>query len=299
MARGRRLSDEDRARRRAEDRDRLEQAARQLLDSDGWQRWIKVRSRNGLARYSVGNQLLIAMQAEHASFIAGFHAWRELGRTVVKGARGIRILAPMPIRDREPTGEQAAGEKLRTLFKSVAVFDVSQTQPLDGQEPVPLEAPREPITGDSHAHLLAPLTAFAAELGYEVDTRELDGSVGGWCDAGQKLIVVAAGRPANARVRVVVHELAHALGIVYTELGRERAEVMVDCVTYIVCGQLGLDTAGESIPYVAGWGEDGALDAIQAYAQTIDEVARRIHDAVARAGDTDTDTDESAERTAA
>jgi len=51
-------------------------------------------------------------------------------------------------------------------------------------------------------------------------------------------------------------------------------------VTYIVCGQLGLDTSGETIPYVAGWGEDGALDAIHADAQTIDEVARRIESAL-------------------
>jgi hypothetical protein len=284
MAKGRRLSDEERARRRAEDRERLEQAARALLSSDGWRDWVRVRSRNGLARYSVGNQLLIAMQAPGASFVAGFHAWHELGRTVRKGERGIRILAPVPIKDRDtaekPTSETSDEARVRTLFKSVAVFDVDQTQPLDGQEPVPLEAPREPITGDSHALLLEPLTELAAELDYRVDIRELPGPGGGWCDAGQKLIVVDAGLPANARVRVLVHELAHALGIGYEGLGRERAEVMVDCVTYIVCGQLGLDTAGESIPYVAGWGEDGALDAIQAYAQQIDDVARRIHDSV-------------------
>jgi hypothetical protein len=47
-------------------------------------------------------------------------------------------------------------------------------------------------------------------------------------------------------------------------------------VTYIVCSQVGLDTGGESIPYVAGWGAGGELDAIQQDAQTIDEVARRI-----------------------
>jgi hypothetical protein len=287
MAKGRRLSDEERARRRAEDRDRLEQAARALLSSDGWRDWVRVRSRNGLARYSFGNQLLIAMQAPGASFVAGFHAWHELGRTVRKGERGIRILAPMPIKDRDtadkPAGDKADEERVRTLFKSVAVFDVDQTQPLEGQEPVPLEPPREPITGDSHAPLLEPLTELAAELGYRVDMRELPGPGGGWCDAARKLIVVDAGLPANGRVRVLVHELAHALGIGYEGLGRERAEVMVDCVTYIVCGQLGLDTAGESIPYVAGWGEDGALDAIQAYAQQIDDVARRIHDSVGAA----------------
>jgi len=46
--------------------------------------------------------------------------------------------------------------------------------------------------------------------------------------------------------------------------------VLVDSVTYIVCGSAGLDVSGESIPYIAGWGEDGALDAIRQYAETAD-----------------------------
>ena len=45
-------------------------------------------------------------------------------------------------------------------------------------------------------------------------------------------------------------------------------------------GSVGLDVGGESIPYIAGWGEDGALDAIREYAQTIDTIARRIEDAL-------------------
>jgi hypothetical protein len=56
--------------------------------------------------------------------------------------------------------------------------------------------------------------------------------------------------------------------------------VLVDCVTYCVLGSVGLDVGGESIPYIAGWGEDGALDAIHEYAQTIDTIARRIEDAL-------------------
>lgn len=51
-------------------------------------------------------------------------------------------------------------------------------------------------------------------------------------------------------------------------------------VTYCVLGSVGLDVGGESVPYVAGWGEDGALDAIRQYAQTIDTIARRIEDAL-------------------
>jgi len=77
-----------------------------------------------------------------------------------------------------------------------------------------------------------------------------------------------------------VHELAHALGIGYEQYGREQAEVLVDSVTYIVCSSVGLEVGGESIPYIAGWGEDGALDAIREYAETIDAIARRVEDAL-------------------
>jgi hypothetical protein len=55
--------------------------------------------------------------------------------------------------------------------------------------------------------------------------------------------------------------------------------VLVDCITYVVWSSAGLDVGGESM-YVAGWGEDGAVDAIREYAETIDAIARRIEDAL-------------------
>jgi hypothetical protein len=60
-------------------------------------------------------------------------------------------------------------------------------------------------------------------------------------------------------------------------------------VTYCVLGSVGLDVAGESIPYIAGWGEHGALDAIREYAQTIDTIARRIEEALALGPEATTD----------
>jgi hypothetical protein len=44
-------------------------------------------------------------------------------------------------------------------------------------------------------------------------------------------------------------------GVSYSEYGRENAEVLVETATVIVCGSLGLDTSGESIPYIASWAE--------------------------------------------
>ena len=196
-----------------------------------------------------------------------------------KGEKAIRILAPVAVKQRDDH-ETDSGEK-KLFFRAVAVFDVSMTDPLPGKAPVPLAPPAEPIEGDSHSDLIAPLIALAAELGYHVEIRELtDPGPRGWCDPNRHEIVVAAG-PANRQVRTLVHEIAHALDVSYEHYGRERAEVLVDCVTYIVCSSVGLDVGGESIPYVAGWGEHGALDAICEYAQTIDALARRIEDALA------------------
>jgi hypothetical protein len=77
-----------------------------------------------------------------------------------------------------------------------------------------------------------------------------------------------------------VHEVAHALGVGYAEYGRARSEVIVDTVTYLACASAGLDVSGESIPYVAGWGENGALEAVNEFARTIDHLARQIEDAL-------------------
>jgi len=87
----------------------------------------------------------------------------------------------------------------------------------------------------------------------------------------QRAVGERAGEGARARART-------PLGIGYGEHGRHRAEVLVDTVTYIVCSSIGLDTAGSSIVYIAGWGEHRQLDAIEDYAETIDTIARRIEE---------------------
>jgi len=271
-----RLTDAEREQRRTADRERLHQAAQQLLTSDGWRRWVHVRARGGLARLSLNNQLLVALSCPDATFVAGFKAWLALGYCVRKGETAIRIIAPMPIKGRDDDRQSDAEAQTRLLFKAVSVFDRSQVAPLDGVEQTPLEPPCEPLTGESHAHLLAPLQAFTESLGFTVMFESIPGSTGGWCDQKARRIVVDADQPANARLRILIHETIHALGVGYAEYGRERAEVIVDTATYVVAARVGLDVGGESVPYVAGWGETGALDAVRAFASTIDELARRV-----------------------
>jgi len=273
IQRKRRFSDAERAeyreQKRSEQREQVERAVRELLTSDGWRRWAGTRAT--FHRYSFGNCLLIAQQAPSATQVAGFKSWQSLGRQVRKGERAIRIMAPMSVkRENVETGEV---ERV-PFFRAVPVFDVAQT---DG-EPLP-SAPCEPITGDSHERYLAPLTAHAGSLGYTVASEDLE-HAGGYCDPKrQRIVISGALESANARVHVLVHELAHAHGVTYKDYSRGEAEVIVETAAVIVCGSLGLDTSGESIPYIAGWGEDGDLDAIRQHAETVDQIARAIEQA--------------------
>ena len=199
MRKSRRYTEQERAEARARQREQVERSVRELLTSDGWRRWAETRST--FHRYSMGNCMLIAMQAPEATQVAGFRKWQELGRQVRKGERSIKILAPMSVKERDEAGEET-GERV-TFFRSVPVFDIAQT---DG-EPLP-EAPREPITGDSHARYLEPLKELARSMGLAVYEYEPTSAAPGFYDEKGRRIVISdraraerQGSHAGARAR--------------------------------------------------------------------------------------------------
>ncbi len=281
------LSDQEREQRRAADRERVKQAAQELLCSEGWARWV--RARQLFHRYSASNCMVLALAFHHRGIepepVAGFSTWLKLGRCVRRGEVSIKILAPVTVKHRnQPDSTSPAGgdeqQQTRVFFKTASVFSASQTDPLPGAEQLPLAPPREPLSGDSHEHLIAPLTRFAGTLGYTVSIQQVPGAKGGWCDAQAQRIVVDAGQSANGQVRTLVHETVHALGVDYQKYTRAQAEIIVDTTTLIVLSGVGLDTSGETIPYIAGWGEDGALEAVTEFATLIDSLARKVENAI-------------------
>lgn len=261
-----RLSPAERQLRREQDRERITQAVRELKTSDGWRAWLTARAR--FHRYSAQNCMLIAMQRPDATRVAPLKTWNELGRRVNRGERAIAIniyKGTYTVEREDGTEDYLPRFQLRACL-----FDEAQT---DG-EPLP-EPPCEPITGSSQERLITPLCLYAGDLGYDVRFQMVPGRARGYCDYSQQLIVIDDELAPNAQVRTLVHELAHALGIGCQEHGRHRAEVLVESVTFIVCGAIGLDTSGESIPYVAGWDDDN-LDSLEAFAQLVDDTARKL-----------------------
>jgi antirestriction protein ArdC len=281
MGRPKRKSTEaEREGRRRRDRERLAEATRALLSSEGWTAWLCARAT--LHGYSLRNTLLIAQEARRRGFtpthVAGFKAWLKLGRCVRRGERGIAILGPVRVKERDGDDEETG--ECRVFFRTAYVFDVSQTQPLPGVEPAPLEPPRAPVEGDSHAALLLPLEQLALDLGYTVCYRELE-RMDGLCDYRARRISVADRLAPNGRVAVLVHELAHALVGRESGLAKQLEELAVEAVAYVVCAAAGLDTACDSVPYIAGWAGADAPQQVEKAAELIDGLARRIEQAIA------------------
>lgn len=253
---------------REQSRELIEAAARELLTSDGWKRFAEVRG--SFHRYSFGNCCLIAAQCPEATRIAGFRKWIELDRQVRKGERSIKIMAPMTYKGKDDNGD----DETRVYFRAVPVFDIAQT---DG-EPLPT-IPSEPLTGDSHAHLIPVLEAFAVSIGWTVETGDTGDADGYAAPTEQRIRIGAHLTEPNRQVRTLVHEIIHALGIGYKEHGREVAEVLTETAAFVACRSLGLDTGGMAIPYVASWGESDDLEAIRTYAGLVDDMARKVETA--------------------
>jgi antirestriction protein ArdC len=259
--------------RREQARQAIKQAAGEHLSEDGFRRWIEIRSR--FHRYSMGNTLLIAAQCPDASQVAGYKSWQKLGRQVRKGEKAIRILAPIVVKKRD----EESGEERRAVvgFRGTCVFDVKQT---DGDD-LPAPPACAHAEGDDLAGYLPALEAHARSLGFAVEYKSTGSAALGYCDSEARRIVVSDELSANATFSVLVHELAHAHGLGYRDHGRAECETIVEATTAIVLGSLGFDPSGFSIPYIATWARDEeGLEALERFASTIDETARKLEDAI-------------------
>lgn len=207
-------------------------------------------------RYSLGNVLLIGMQCPQATHVAGFRAWQRMGRRVRKGERGIRIMAPI-IR-RTTTAEE---ERERVVaFKSVSVFDVSQT---DGK-PLP-ELGR--VAGDP-GEFVDRLRALVADHGISLEHADLSNGVDGWSAGGR--IGIRTGLSPAEEFSVLVHEFAHEV-LHRDDREPERRtvrETEAEAVAFVVCEAIGLETNQAAADYIRLYDGDrdtllSSLDRIQ------------------------------------
>jgi hypothetical protein len=215
-------------------------------------------------RYSFHNVCLIARQRPDATRVAGFHAWRKLGRFVRKGEKGIAILAP--IVGRKDADAADGDSKTVVGFRAAYVFDVAQT---DGAPlPEPTEAGGDP--GAATDRLKATIAARGIAVDY---VQELDGALG--TSSGGRIKVLAGLQPAS-EFMVLAHEFAHEL-LHHGEDrpgSRDTRELEAEAVAFVVGHALGLDVTDAARDYIHLYRGDAAtlaesLGRIQATAATV------------------------------
>ena len=276
--------------------DRLEQGIKELFDSDRYKEYLRVMSK--FHNYSFNNTLLIAMQKPDASLVAGFQSWKNnFKRNVVKGEKGIKILAPSPFKIRQEMekidpatqkpvigadGKPVKEEKEITIpaFKVVSVFDVSQTE---GKELPDIAV--DMLTGDVERFkdVFAALEKTSpVPIGFE----KIAGNSHGYYHLEEKRIAIDEGMSELQTIKTAIHEIAHAkLHDIDPNAPKEEQadrpdrrtrEVQAESVAYAVCQHYGLDTSDYSFGYVAGWSSGRELDELKSSLETIRSTAAEI-----------------------
>ena len=275
--------------------DRLEQGITELFDSERYKEYLRVMSK--FHNYSFNNTLLIAMQKPDASLVAGFSAWKNnFGRNVMKGQKGIKIIAPSPFKIKQEMekidphtqkpvigkdGKPVTEEKEITIpaYKVVSVFDVSQTE---GRE-LPDIAVDE-LTGDvdRYKDFFAALEKTSpVPIGFE----KIEGGAHGYYHLEDKRIAIDEGMSELQTLKTAIHEIAHAklhdidLNAPKDEqprVDRRTREVEAESVAYTVCQHYGLDTSDYSFGYVAGWSSGRELSELKSSLETVRSAAAEI-----------------------
>ena len=199
--------------------DSIERGIQDLFQSDKYAEYLRTMSR--FHKYSVNNTMLIYMQKPDATLVAGFNKWRDqFERNVLKGEKGIKIIAPTPFKKkieqekRDPDtnlpmldadGKVIIEEKeiKIPMFKPVTVFDVSQT---DGK---PLPQLASDLQGNVQNYEVF-MEALRRSSPVPIEIKPIADNADGFFSLDKQSITIREGMSEVQTVSAVVHEIAHS-----------------------------------------------------------------------------------------
>ena len=242
--------------------EKLKTGVNEIFESGQYEQYLKVMSK--FHDYSTNNTILIALQRPDATRVAGFTTWKnEFQRSVKKGEKGIKILAPMFFK-KEPQEKDVTDsethssenheqeeneEQIITRFKVVNVFDICQTE---GKELPRLGV--DALKGDVE-HYEAFYHSLEKTSPVPMSFEAIKDASHGYYDLVDKRIAIKAGLSQLQTIKTAIHEIAHATlhADKNSNTDRSTAEVQAESIAYTVCSYYGLDTSDYSFGYVAGW----------------------------------------------
>jgi hypothetical protein len=208
-------------------------------------------------RYSLNNILLILAQRPDTPRVAGYQTWRELGRQVNRGARGILIFAPIVRRKAEKNEQDEvstdSGSSAKLLgFRGVHVFAEEDTS---GQSLPGLSR----CSGDPSI-FAERLREFVASRGIALEYSENIRPAQGQCSRGR--IELLPGMDPAVEFSVLAHEVGHHLlhfGERRSETTKRVRETEAEAVAFVVSEAIGLEAMRSSSEYISLYSGDKDL----------------------------------------
>ena len=282
--------------------DSIETGIKELFESDKYKSYLQTMSR--FHKYSFNNTMLISMQKPDATLVAGFSKWRDgFSRFVKKGEKSIKIIAPTPYKikeEREKLDPQTKAPILDTngkvqteevevqipMFRVVSVFDVSQTE----GEPLPTLA--SDLTGNV-AQFEVFMEAIKRTAPVPLEIMPLPKDTDGYYHTEEKRIAIREGMSGAQTVSATIHEVAHSLlhnREIAKELqaqqgenpmpnkpkNRNTEEVEAESISFAVCSYYGIQTAENSLGYIASWSKGKELAELRASLETINKTSSEL-----------------------
>ncbi len=276
--------------------DRLETGVSEIFQSEKYQKFLDTMAK--FPHYSLNNNILIMLQKPDATLCQSYTGWKQIGRFVKKGEKGIRILAPTPYKlerlqnkldDKGKEILDKDGEPVRetveinvTAFKPVSTFDLSQTE----GEPLPTLGVSE-LAGsvDGYEKLFEAIrVASPVPIAFE----DIEGETKGYFHTAEKRIAIQEGMSEIQNIKTAIHEMAHAkLHNMEVQKNRDDGgqtrsskEVEAESVAYTVCQHFGIDTSDYSFAYVAGWSQGKEMLELKESLNTIRTAASELISAI-------------------
>lgn len=246
-----------------------------LRESDRWTAFLAFAA--AFHAYSLNNVLLILSQRPDAERVAGFRKWQGLGCQVRKGEKAVRIFGSSTKKVTEEDENGKSQEKRLARFPILSVFDVAQTDLVDGAaDPSIVDGL---IGADDHG-IVDALSAYLDGEGWTVEHQDLTDGRNGYSDPeGQRVVIRNHLSPEHA-AKTMIHETAHVLMGHTGDLAgyvehRGLMETEAESVAYVVAGLVGFDTSAYSVGYVAGWA-DADVELIRGTAARVLATAHQI-----------------------
>lgn len=261
----------------------IEEGVERVKSSDQYKQYLKVMSQ--FHQYSYCNSLLIYSQCPHASYVAGFKAWKILfNRHVIKGSRAIRIIAPFKVKVNkgDDSDDQDEKEEYIFRFKSVPVFDVSQTE----GEPLPSLVSEIQGYSENGQALLDSFLELAKEQDIDVDfvnSKEacvLYSGAKGYADPKNNKIVIKKDMSVNHQLKTMIHEYAHIVLHKESDSSKKQKEIEAESVAFVVCHAFGLDTSEYSFGYITTWSTNISNEELKNVLKNIQSKAEEIIDSI-------------------